>query len=147
MPEIELRNAVNTDWPFVNLLIQNDVKSYLNALWPYEHDSEHFIRLKHAKFGQGNSKIISFDGVDVGRVSLKKGSSVTEIEDIQFWYDTEQNSLLQQLISNITEQNLSKGDSLNLRMRHENPLVPVMRMLGFDDYFQTDHQIYLRKTK
>ncbi|MCL1077341.1 hypothetical protein D5R81_05785 [Parashewanella spongiae] len=145
MPNIELRQAEEKDWPFVNLLIQNELKSYLNALWPYEHDKNHFIRLKQARFGQETSEIISLDGVDVGRVTFKKEQDNTEIEDIQLWYDTEHNSLLQQVLVNLIDNHINKGDLLKVRMRHENPLVPVMRMLGFSDYFETDHQVYLRK--
>ncbi len=147
MPEIQMRAAANTDWPFINLLCTKELKNYLNATWPYQPKKSEFYKLKHSKFLQGRTTIINYDGIDIGMFCVKQGIDEVIIEDVNLWFDTDEQEIAQIIISDIVENKLDKGGVAKCSLPHDSLLMNVYKNVGFSSDFETDHRIYLRFIK
>ena len=147
MPEIQMREASNSDWPFINLLCTKELKHYLNAMWPYQPKPSQFFKLNQSKFKQGRTTIINYDGIDIGMYSLKHSVNEIEIEKISLWFDTDEQEIANLIIEDIVENKLHKGAVARCSLEHESPLLTVYESYGFKKDYETDHRVYLRLIK
>ncbi|MGB0894969.1 MAG: hypothetical protein ACPGUD_11235 [Parashewanella sp.] len=144
MPEIEFRQAANDDWEFISLLLKPELKSYLSSVWPHQKDSNQFFNLKKSHFNLGRTTIISFKGVDIGRIALKETQDTIYIEEIQLWYDTEQLEISQAVIEQMVLERLTLVGQAKCSLHFDNPLNDLMNKLGFSCYYQTEQRNYYR---
>ncbi|RLV58468.1 hypothetical protein D5018_17100 [Parashewanella curva] len=145
MPDLMYREAKTQDWNFINLLNVNELKEHLNALWPYQNDRDQLSRIKRSKFYQCHSKIITYQDVDIGYISMKNTDTELVIEEFVLWYDDDEDEIATSVIEQLIIEPLTSGAQVISKARLNHPQIEVYERLGFRRYLETENRVYLRK--
>jgi ribosomal protein S18 acetylase RimI-like enzyme len=143
MSSITLRESTVQDEIFVNRLTRVAMESYVRQTWEKEADVEaYFLR---NQFDLLTTKIIQYNGKDVGRISVTRDARQVSVDNIHILPAYQGKGIgkyiMQQILKEADAQNLPTV----LYLLQTNPAKSLYESLGFQVYETKDFRYYMRR--
>lgn len=140
---ISLRPAAAEDAVFVDQLTRSVMESYVRQTWQTEEQVEAYFYKN--RFDQPTTKIIQYDGKDIGRVSVLTGENQISIDNIHILPEHQNKGVGSSIIQKILDQAASLNLPVTLHVLKTNPAKNLYDALGFSVLEDETHRYYMKR--
>lgn len=144
MTRIQYRDAGPADETFVNELTRVTMRDHVEATWDNEEERERYYEIN--AFRQKGTRIIQYDGFDVGRVTVTRTGGRIFLDEIHILPEYQGRGIGQQVIRNLLAEATSQDLAVELILLRSNPARSLYEGLGFKMYKEDGERYYMRKT-
>lgn len=142
MHSITLRKSTQDDRDFVDGLTRRTMSRYVTATWSKTEEIEHYYALN--AFKPSNTRIIQYDGEDVGRITVSYSNTRITLEGIHIVEAFQGKGIGGHLIRQIIRESDEKALLIQLILLKTNPARQLYERIGFFVYEEDENRYYMR---
>ena len=143
MADIQYREAQLEDEAFVNSLTRTTMRKYVEAMWASEKEREHYYEIN--TFCQYGTRIIQYDGVDIGRITTTQEEDKIFLDELHILPEYQGNGIGKQVLQCLLEDAAFENLTVELSVLRSNPAKRLYERLGFEIYKEDEARYYLSK--
>ena len=143
MQHLTLRTAKTNDKNFVDALTRLSMQTLVEKVWQTEAEREYYYTLN--PFEAEHTKIVQYEGKDIGRISLRDSSEERWIIAIHLMPAYQGKGIGKYLLNKVIEKATEEKKDLFLTVLTVNPAKYLYEKLDFEIYEERDHRYFMKR--
>ena len=142
IPPIDFRYATNDDIDFLYAMHIATMKDYVDQTWGWDDAFQETVFRKN--YVPAEIQIITFDGRDIGMISLEERNDDVFLRSIEIHPTHQQQGLGTPIIQQVINNAVSKQKPVHLQVLKVNPAISLYGRLGFSVIEETDTHFIMK---